>query len=654
MKNKPRYLTKSRFKLASECPTKLDYTNNKSYANQKLDDAFLEALAEGGFQVGELAKCYYPQGYDISSLDYQESEAQTLELLKKDKVVIFEPAIRFNNLFIRIDVLVKTHNHFQLIEVKAKSYSAREDKDFMNTKGKLASGWKPYLYDVAFQQYVLKNAFPNSTIDCYLMLVDKSAVAIKDGLNQKFKIVTDNEGRKGIDIVELPSQEELAQNNLIKVNVNRNLDYIFDNEHIDNAPGDTFEQNILALAKHYESDIRIAPVIGTKCKKCEFKCGPEQTDKKDGFKQCWQEQLRWQENDFDNATVLDIWNFRKAKSLIEAGKIKVKDLSLDDVGIKESSQAALTNSERQWLQIEKIQQDDDSIYFDSDSVKREMESWNYPLHFIDFETSTVALPFHKGMRPYEVIAFQFSHHTVDEKGIVTHANEFLETTPGKFPNFEFIRALKSALENNNGTIFRYSSHENTVLNQIREQLLTSDESDKDELCGFIKLITQSTQNSKTSWVGERNMVDLCELVKKYYYDPHTGGSNSIKYVLPAIINRSDKVKAKYSEPVYGGEIRSLNFQHHTWITLDKEGKALDPYKTLPKMFTDNEEKQITLLSDSDELNNGGLALTAYAKSQFTEMSDYERQELNAALLKYCELDTLAMVMIYEAWLDWCS
>ena len=41
---------------------------------------------------------------------------------------------------------------------------------------------------------------------------------------------------------------------------------------------------------------------------------------------------------------------------------------------------------------------------------------------------------------------------------------------------------------------------------------------------------------------------------------------------------------------------------------------------------------------------------AYAKMQFEHMSDYERSELQAGLLKYCELDTLAMVMIYEAWL----
>ena len=40
------------------------------------------------------------------------------------------------------------------------------------------------------------------------------------------------------------------------------------------------------------------------------------------------------------------------------------------------------------------------------------------------------------------------------------------------------------------------------------------------------------------------------------------------------------------------------------------------------------------MSDIAELNNGGIALTAYAKMQFTEMSDYERNAIQKALLKY--------------------
>jgi hypothetical protein len=48
-----------------------------------------------------------------------------------------------------------------------------------------------------------------------------------------------------------------------------------------------------------------------------------------------------------------------------------------------------------------------------------------------------------------------------------------------------------------------------------------------------------------------------------------------------------------------------------------------------------------------DINDGGAALTAYGKIQYTNMSDTERGQIATSLLKYCELDTLAMVMIYE-------
>jgi len=42
-------------------------------------------------------------------------------------------------------------------------------------------------------------------------------------------------------------------------------------------------------------------------------------------------------------------------------------------------------------------------------------------------------------------------------------------------------------------------------------------------------------------------------------------------------------------------------------------------------------------------------MIAYAKMQFSEMTEEERNAIVRGLLKYCELDTLAMVMIYEHW-----
>lgn len=58
-----RYLTKSRFKLATECPTKLYYSGKpKVYKDTWQENAFLAMLGEGGNQVGALAKLRYPEG----------------------------------------------------------------------------------------------------------------------------------------------------------------------------------------------------------------------------------------------------------------------------------------------------------------------------------------------------------------------------------------------------------------------------------------------------------------------------------------------------------------------------------------------------------------------------------------------------------------
>ena len=210
------------------------------------------------------------------------------------------------------------------------------------------------------------------------------------------------------------------------------------------------------------------------------------------------------------------------------------------------------------------------------------------------------------------------------------------------------------LEKDDGTIFGYSTHENTYLNNIHEQLeLSENITDKEELINFIESISQSKNDSKKKWKGTRNMVDLCELILRFYLDPLTKGSNSIKKVFPAILNRSVFLQNKYGNPIYGADegIKSLNFQNWQWIQ-QKDNKIIDPYELLPPLFKDVDlsEEKIDLLFHDDKLKKKvGRFRIAYARMQFSEMSDIERNELKSALLKHCELDTLAMVMIVEAW-----
>ena len=644
-----RYLTKTRFKLGIDCPTKLFYTGKKEYPDQSREDAFLAALAEGGYQVGELARQYYPGGTNIETLDYNDAEAKTTALMKKEKVVLYEPAFRFNNLFIRVDILVKEGRRLRLIEVKSKSFDSGADTPFLTKSGRISSAWESYLQDVAFQKYVLENACPGYTVTSYFMMADKNAVCPVDGLNQKFRIVKDANNRKGVTVSSSLTDKDLNPKILIEVPVDDYVRMIHEDTYNLGGTDMGFSALVDFFADHYALDKKVTPEIGAKCSKCEFKCTPGQKDDKlqNGFKECWKETLHWQDDDFKEPSVLELWNSRKKDSYIRAGKVKLRDLTQDDIKIKEDDSGRLSASQRQWLQVEKVTNKDMSVYFDSTGMKAEMDRWVFPHHHIDFETSRVAIPFNKGRKPYEGIIFQFSHHIVHKDGRVEHAGEYLHAIPGVFPNYETVRELKKQLEKDEGTIFRYANHENSFLMEVYRQLIedTNPPSDREDLCEFIRSITKCDE-----WRSSRCMVDLWDLEKKYYYNPATHGSNSIKQVLPAIMNSSPYLKNKYSKPLYGaaGKIKSLNYTDWTWVRLDKDGRVIDPYKLLPKIF-DEIDETIELMSDDDELKEGGAAMTAYCRMQFAEMSDYEREKLKKALLKYCELDTFAMVMIYEAW-----
>ena len=161
----------------------------------------------------------------------------------------------------------------------------------------------------------------------------------------------------------------------------------------------------------------------------------------------------------------------------------------------------MTTNFRQYLQIIKTKNKDLSSYYDP-KLTDTILSFEKPYHFIDFETSAMALPFHKNRKPYEPVAFQYSYHLMDNKKI-EHKGEFLDTSP-KFPNYNFVRSLKNEFGSEiKGTIFRYHNHENTILNQIYSQLKnesSTDIPDKNELLDFIKYICTPTKNHTGEWI----------------------------------------------------------------------------------------------------------------------------------------------------------
>jgi len=649
-----RYLTKSRYKLGLECPNKLYFTKKeKEFYSAKTNDTFLQALASGGFQVEELARLHYSDGILVEEqdqYDYKALHVTTAKLLERENVVIFEPAFLVEGLFIRVDILVKNGNNIQLIEVKAKSYHPENHYEFIGKRGAIKPSWKPYLFDVAFQKYVIEKSNSSFNVTPFLMLADKSKTTSLEGLNQKFRISKSSKERTGIvrllDILKDPEHESV----LSKVNIS-DIIKLIENGEQRILEQYTFEQSIIAFREAYKKDKYFNyPIDCVSCKKCEFKAAnkEELNGLKSGFEFCWNSQQNWSENEFKKPNLFEVWDFRSWQKVQDPNDILLDCVTEDILGFVAPNAGKFSRTERQWLQIEKSRNNDTNLQVLKDDLKEEMDSWTFPLNFIDFETSTVALPFYVGQKPYEQVAFQFSHHIFHKNGRIEHATQFINSDPGVYPNFLFARALKKALSKNSGSIFKFATHENTIVNAVIEQLELSNEKDKHTLIYFLKTISHSKgEHNGIPWQGERDMIDLCRVIKDYYYNPYTKGSNSIKKVLPAVFKSSAFVIRKYKKTIGEIGVSSKNFSSSkVWLSLDTNGNVIDPYRNLPKPFEEFNNKFL-IISDLEDIADGGAALTAYGKLQYTEMNNKERLAITDSLLRYCELDTLAMVMIYE-------
>ncbi len=698
MSTHPKPLTKSRFKIALECPTRLHYAAKpEEYFDANQANDFLQSLADGGNQVGELAKYLYHDdplgaGITIESLDYGAALEETARrMASPTRIVIAEAAIAFKNFFIRVDILIHDPitKTLQLVEVKSSSVDEEAVvKRFKNNRGEFEPGWLPYLYDVAFQAQVAKLAFPEYRIEPTLVLLDSQTECDVDGLHQRFQIVEELDPDTGRKRSRIKTEPGTVRSVLGTLNMLRKIEIA---DVVDELSQRAIDVSLLPqeatggllpfmnwASRVQQSGEKWFGTVSKACKLCPYRAGTSER-KKSGVHECWQ--LAIDQGllkcdgglgDRDTPLSIDLWGggggaTSIAQIVLAKRRAYVADVQSEDLPPKKGSDALLGMSanQRRMAQVAAAR-GENNPYLDEDALKI-MDEWAWPLHMIDFETSAPAVPFFAGMRPYETLAFQFSHHVMERDGSgeiqVRHANQWISTAANTFPSIEFVRQLKKALMPDGrleGTVFRYHNHENTVLRNLRR--LIKDQSrwqapDTDELIAFIDLITRSTgAEGSGEHEGERQMFDLHRLVQKGYYSGHAGGSISLKKILPAILRDALCVAELYAKSgVYGKglEIESLNVegpQGHVWLQHERGG---DPYKTLPPIFGSGHGELNLMLArlagdeESDSIKEGGLAMTAYNYTQFSCLDERERKAIEYALLRYCELDTLAMVMLVQ-------
>lgn len=681
----PLYLSKSRFKIATSCPAKLNYVGKQNYIDRNNSNDFLLALAEGGFQVGELAKILYPDGIEVTEEGQVDQISRTTELLNQDNVVIFEGTVQHGDWVARVDVIKKTGQRIELIEVKSKSFdSLLGSVEEQWRKKRPAPGQKkglhpitgemlPYLRDIAFQTLILREARPDFNVTPFLMMPDKAERSSVDGLNQNFKLhkaIANGRVRAWSTRVEGTTLESLGNPLLKQIDVSSFVTQIIDGELEYPGGANLFKHVAADWAGKFAISEYIPPPIGAQCRSCEFRTDLPDAQHRSGFHECWSAALK--------ITATAIQKRRPVTSLYwpSAGQIKklidrkiywLDQLQPEDLNYK-TNLDGLSRDERRHMQVFNRWDSDHPFHFEAGHWRQAMADFIFPLHFIDFEGARPALPFTRDKRPFQQVAFQFSHHQMEKDGNVSHANEFIDLNPGVDPSIEFLRALHKALTKpgvENGTVFMWSHYENTVLNELRADLLeqklagTAPE-DAETLIEFIESLTVRKHGDTVIHIGARAMVDLCAYADRLFFHPDTEGRSSIKVVLPAVMKASVWLQQRYSQPIYGAPngMTSHNFPLHnqegmTWWIPDVVG-AKNPYKLLPPIFKDipQEELEALDLDEKEALREGGAATTAYARMQFTDVHEAVRIATEEALKRYCELDTLAMVMVFEAWREW--
>jgi len=598
------HLSKSDFKIAQSCPTKLYY--KKMGFPSTNDNEYMALLAEGGYMVGKLAQLLFPEGIEVKTQKgTRYAVDETKELLKQDKVTLFEPAIESEGKIIRIDILVKDGNHFDLIEVKSKSYDSSEDNPFYKKKGGFDPDWIDYLEDVTFQNLVLKEAYPNANITPYLMMPDKAKCTNLEGMIGWFNLRLENVSSSGFKnyVVDFNGDQKALLNDDImsKVDVSKAADQLMDSVR------ERSEEYVASLTNGLK---KISTVLNKECKKCEFRCDEDKS--KSGYHECLGELAYTEPHIFD---LYQMGNLREdyVNTMLQKGKSSMYDVP--EEFLKKADGEWGSFGERRRIQIEYTKKNQEWI---DPKFKEVMQSWKYPLHFIDFETSRMAIPYHKGMRPYEQIAFQWSCHTIKAPYADPIHSEWINIEE-RFPSFEFAEKLKNQI-GINGTVFMWSHHENTTLKDIFGQMEKYNYIDHD-LRNWILLMAKFGKDE------DYTMIDMCKLTREHYFHPAMKGSNSLKAVLPAVWNNNS----------YLHEIPYLKQYVHY-----ENAKVLNPYKTLEK---------IDIADKAEVIREGTGAMRAYQEMIFglSAKDPAIRQNWKNLLLQYCKLDTMAMVIV---WLHW--
>ncbi len=168
-------------------------------------------------------------------------------------------------------------------------------------------------------------------------------------------------------------------------------------------------------------------------------------------------------------------------------------------------------SKKQQWQIEAIKVGEPLVQ--PEKISHFIESLEYPLYFLDYETLSSVVPPFDGLKPYQQLPFQYSLHSIDKPGGDLQHKEFLHTLDTN-PLPELLAQLQKDIGDSGTVLVWYEGFEKSC-NDLMGRM-------QPEYADFL-----SDVNSR--------VVDLMlPFDRGYYIDKDFYGSASIKKVLPVL------------------------------------------------------------------------------------------------------------------------
>lgn len=152
-------------------------------------------------------------------------------------------------------------------------------------------------------------------------------------------------------------------------------------------------------------------------------------------------------------------------------------------------------------------------FIDKEAIKKEIESWQFPLIFLDFETINPAIPRYEQTGPFQQVPFQFSVHKWSHPDAELTHQAYLHDTPDD-PRPALIPALLEACEKEGSIVAYFGQFE---ASRIQEMAAYSP-IHADALNALVERI-----------------VDPLPIIRSSIYDNAFTGSFSLKKVAPALL-----------------------------------------------------------------------------------------------------------------------